>query len=106
MWSPLHPFRCNFKYTPILFVLCGALAIRIISIAAALVVFRNHNNFAPCRRNFKSFFPFKEKPLHWKPGLLGLVFKRAAAERAYLVQVLGVDKDPSFAIVFFMKQVD
>jgi len=48
---------------PILFLFAGAGAILTISITPEPVLFGDHDNFAPFRRNFKTLFTFEKEPV-------------------------------------------
>jgi hypothetical protein len=55
--------------------------------------------------NFGRVFTSKRQPLRRKTGLMEMAFEGCAAERTYLPQAVGIDKDLSLAAVFLVKQI-
>jgi hypothetical protein len=53
-----------------------------------------------------AFFPFEKDPISRKASQMKLALECIAAKGAYVSQVLGIDEDPSLAVVFVSQQMD
>jgi hypothetical protein len=74
--------------------------------APAWSFFRRNNHLAAVGSEFKTSFPLEEQPVRGKHAKVQLAAKSRAAERMYFMQIVGVDKNAPFAVVFFVKKVN
>ncbi|MBL0712229.1 MAG: hypothetical protein JJV98_00895 [Desulfosarcina sp.] len=94
------------KTISIRFLVLGAWAIHTVSIALAPVVFSGYKNLTSLGCDLISLLSFEIDSIGWQFFLIKVASECAASERTHIAQVMGINNDPSLAVVLFIKQID